>query len=174
MTYRDSLEQAMHGLGRQNDTIFIGQGMMDGTFMSSTLNSVPIDKKLEMPVIEQFQMQFSYGLALEGYTVISIFPRQNFLLLGLADLINVIDKLPILTEKKIKPNIIIRTAVGTTSPIYPGIQHSGEFHNEIKNMLSAVEVFVLKNKYDIFPIYKNAYKTKGTKIIIEFGDLYLK
>lgn len=173
MTYKEELTQAMHYLGRQDKSIFLGQGVeVSGTFMSATLDSVPLEKRLEMPVSESFQMQFTLGLAIGGYIPISLFPRQNFLLLGLADLVNVIDKMSILSEWEYNPHIIIRTAKGTTRPIWPGIQHSGEYSEQIEQMLDNVEVIELEDKNQILSVYRKCYKEPGIYIINEYGDLY--
>src|SRR3990167_10364043 len=94
MTYKDELTKTMTWLGRQKDTIFVGQAVAyPGTFMSDTLLGVPMSKRLEMPVAEQFQLQFCIGLAQAGYTPICIYPRQNFMLYAFGDIVNVLDKL---------------------------------------------------------------------------------
>ena len=41
-----------------------------------------------LPVAEEMQMGISVGLAIDGFVPISIFPRWNFLLLGMNQLIN--------------------------------------------------------------------------------------
>ena len=100
-------------LGKQKNTIFIGQAIeFPGTAMHNTIKEIDKKKLLELPVAEEMQMGLSLGLAMEGNVPISIFPRWNFLLYGVNQLINHIDKFEIMNGKKIKPKIIIRTSIG--------------------------------------------------------------
>ncbi len=50
-----------------------------------------------MPINESFQMQFTIGLGLAGYVPVSVYPRQNFLLLATADMVNMLDKMPLIS-----------------------------------------------------------------------------
>ena len=91
--YFDELKKSMNFLGSQKNTIFIGQAVeVPGTAMSNTLSDVPKNKLLELPVAEEMQMGMTLGLAMDGNIPISIFPRWNFLLYGMNQLINHIDK----------------------------------------------------------------------------------
>ena len=95
----------MDFLGSKKNTIFIGQAVeYPGTAMSNTLTNVPKNKLFELPVAEEMQMGMTLGLAMDGNIPISIFPRWNFLLYGMNQLINHIDKYSLMTgkEKKIK------------------------------------------------------------------------
>ena len=171
MRYIDELRRSMNWLAEQEDTIFIGQGVVDGgVFMSSTLDDVPVTKKIEWPVTEAMQMGASIGIATAGYTCISLFPRHNFLLLGLSELVNWLDKMPEIAG--VQPKVIIRTAVGTTRPIYPGIQHSGDFTEAFKKLLSTIEIIELKEPEQIFEAYQHAYHKQGATLISEIGDFY--
>ena len=173
MKYKTELIAAMTWLGEQKDTVFIGQAVgVGGTFMSQTLEGVPLEKRTEWPVCESFQMQASIGMALTGQTIISIFPRQNFLLLALADLINTLDKLPNISNQKLRPKVIIRTAKGPESPIYPGHQHVGHYAEAFQLMLDNIPVYELNNPSLIVPCYKAAYEWPGPVLMIEDGNLY--
>src|SRR3989338_11696828 len=124
MKYFDELKRTMEWLAVQPKTIFLGQTVAGpGTFMFQTLRDVARDRTLEMPVNESFQMQFSIGLALAGYVPISVYPRQNFLLLATADMANMLDKIPAISSNQLLPRIIIRVATGPDSPVHPGHQH---------------------------------------------------
>ena len=118
----------MDFLGTKKETIFIGQAVeVPGTAMSNTLKNVPKKKLLELPVAEEMQMGMSLGLAMDGNIPISIFPRWNFLLYGINQLVNHIDKFKIMAGDKIKPKIIIRTSIGSQRPLHPQYQHIGDF-----------------------------------------------
>ena len=103
----------MEWLGRQNNTVFIGQAVAaPGAAMSNTLVGVQKEKLIELPVAEEMQMGMSLGMALEGHVPVSIFPRWNFLLCGMNQLINHIDKVEEMAPGGTTGNIIIRTGIG--------------------------------------------------------------
>ena len=165
----------MNFLGRQKNTIFIGQAVeVPGTAMTNTLSQIKKKKLMELPVAEEMQMGASLGLAMDGYVPISIFPRWNFLLYGVNQLINHIDKFQTMNGKKIKPKIIIRTGVGSKRPLHPQYQHIGDFTEGFKKMFTNIEIINLKEAKDIFPSYKKAYIRKDNKctILVEYGDFY--
>ena len=56
-------------------------------------------KKLELPVTEEMQMGMTIGLLMNGYIPVSIFPRWNFMLLAINQLVNHLDKLHIMNGK---------------------------------------------------------------------------
>src|SRR5580698_11678005 len=96
MKYSDEMCRAMEYLARDQRTLFLGQAVAcPGTAMTNTLKNVPRDKLLELPVTEEMQMGMSTGLALNGFVPISIYPRWNFLLLAVNQIVNHLDKLPI-------------------------------------------------------------------------------
>ena len=71
-------------LARQPNSLFVGQAVAyDGQAAFKTFAKVPKAKLLEMPVVEDFQMGFCIGLALEGYIPVCFFPRIDFMLLAL-------------------------------------------------------------------------------------------
>jgi len=125
----------MEWIAQQEKTIFVGQTVAGpGTFMYQTLRDVSPEKTLEMPINESFQMQFTLGLALEGYIPISVYPRQNFLLLATADMVNTLDKIPAISSNELIPKVLIRVAAGPYKPVHPGHQHVGNFVEGFKKM----------------------------------------
>ena len=77
-----------------------------------------------MPVFEETQLGMSIGLALEGYIPISCYPRFDFLIIALNQLVNHADKINLLTNNQFNSKIIIRTLVGSTYPLDGGPQHT--------------------------------------------------
>ena len=165
----------MDFLGSKKNTIFIGQAVeVPGTAMYKTLKNVPKKKLLELPVAEEMQMGMSLGLAMDGNVPISIFPRWNFLLHGINQLINHIDKFKLMAGNKLKPKIIIRTSIGSQRPLHPQYQHTGDFSSAVKKMCTTIEVIKLNKPDEVFFSYKKAYERKDGKntIIVEYGDYY--
>ena len=109
----DELTRAMNFLGDQGNTIFMGQSVeVAGTAMRNTLLGIDKDKLLELPVEEDFQMGLSIGMALDGLVPISIYPRWNFMLLAVNQIVNHLDKLKNLTQLSNPGKVIIRTGIG--------------------------------------------------------------
>ena len=175
MTYFDELKRTMEWLAQQPKTLFVGQTVAGpGTFMYQTLRDVPAEKTLEMPINESFQMQFTLGLALEGYVPISVYPRQNFLLLATADMVNMLDHLPAMTDQQVQPRVIIRVAAGPYKPVHPGHQHVGNYAEAFGAMFTWIEVVELQEPEEIFPAYQQALQRPDprTTLIIEHGNYY--
>lgn len=175
MSYFDELKRAMEWLAQKKDTLFLGQAVeFDGTAMSNTLRDIARAKLLEMPVDEEFQMGLSIGMALNGTIPISIFPRWNFLLLATNQLVNHLDKLSIYSRGEFNPKVIIRTAIGSERPIDPQIQHTGDFTDAFRLLLSRVEVIRLDEPEDIYDAYRFAYEREDNRstILVEYGDYY--
>ena len=165
----------MAWLGCQSDTIFIGQGVRyPGHGMFDTLKDVPMDKRIELPVIENAQLGMSLGIALTGKTVISIFPRFDFLLCATDSLVNSLDKLEEFTHGQFHAKVIIRVGIGSTSPLYPGVQHCGDYTEAFRLMLQHISIFTLKASSDIMFWYRTAYSRHSSSLIVEDLNLYGK
>ena len=165
----------MNFLGSKKGTIFIGQAVeVPGTAMSNTLSDVPKDKLLELPVAEEMQMGMTLGLAMDGNIPISIFPRWNFLLYGMNQLINHMDKYNVMTGKGKNIKTIIRTGVGSQRPLHPQHQHIGDFTDSIKKMCTTIDVIKLNEPDQIYPAYKKALNRVDGRstLLVEFGDYY--
>jgi len=112
------------------------------------------------------------GLSLEGYVPISIYPRFNFMMLAVNQLINHIDKMKHMSRGKLIPKVIVRVAVGARKPLDGGLQHTQDFTEAIKNMVTDTKVVELMEPEQVFQTFKNAYKRDGSTIVIEWGDFY--
>ena len=178
MDYFDELIRTMEWLGKQDRVRFIGQSVVwDGHALFKSMEDVPDDRRLELPVFEDFQMGMSIGLALEGFVPINIYPRCDFLIIAANQITNHLANLRLVSDGKYKARVITRVSVGSVSPIHPGPQHCQD-HSEAIALLcrNEIEVVQLKNKNDIFISYQHALTRKDYKptILIEFADLYHK
>ena len=175
MKYFDELKKTMEWLATQPKTLFVGQTVAGpGTFMFSTLKEVSSEKTLEMPINESFQMQFTIGLALAGYVPISVYPRQNFLLIATADMVNMLDKIPAISSNQVLPKVLIRVAVGPDSPVHPGHQHVGNYAEGFRRMFHWIEIVELNEPAAIFPAYQRALERPDGRstLLIEHGNYY--
>ena len=174
MTYRESLIEAMDWLASQPDTIFIGQTVKNpGSRIHGSLEKVPLEKRIEFPVAEEMQLGASLGMALEGLVPVTIFPRFDFLLLAMNQLVNHIDKIGVMSNGGMRPRIIIRTSVGSKRPLDGGPQHTNNHAKAVKNMLTEVEVVELRYPPAVLPYYQKAYKDEETRmwLFVEEGEL---
>jgi pyruvate/2-oxoglutarate/acetoin dehydrogenase E1 component len=173
--YAQELSKAMEMLSLDSRTIFIGQATKyAGTSMSSTFENVDRKKLLEFPVDEDFQMGVSVGLALQGFLPISIFPRWNFLLLAANQLVNHLDKMKELLGAENIPKVIIRTAVGSVEPLYPGPQHDGDFTSAFEILCPNLNIVKLETEDMIYSEYKKAYARSDnvSTILVEISDKF--
>ena len=125
MKYFEELKKSMNYLAKDERTIFLGQAVkVPGTAMSNTFKGINSNKLIELPVAEEMQMGITIGFALNGNIPVSIYPRWNFLLLAMNQLVNHLDIFEIMTEGFHRPRQIIRTAIGSTYPLNGGYQHT--------------------------------------------------
>lgn len=175
MTYFDELKRTMEWLATQPKVMFVGQTVAGpGTFMFQTLRDCPKERTLEMPINESFQMQFTIGMALAGHIPVSVYPRQNFLLLATGDMANMLDKIPDISDGKWPLKVIIRVATGPDFPVHPGHQHIGNYAEALRKMFHWIDIVELDKVEQIFPAYEHALKrTDGrSTMIIEHGNFY--
>ncbi len=152
-------------------TIFVGQTVRDaGTALHSTFRDVPIEQRLEFPVAENMQMGFATGIAMTGQPVCTCYPRINFFLEALPQLIQHLDKIPLFSDYR--PKVIIRTSIATTNPLDPGPQHIGDYTDAIEAMLSTVKVIRLTSHEMIIPEYKAAMERQGSTLLVEWVEKY--
>lgn len=168
--YFESLCMAMKLLS-DDGYVFTGQTVKDvGTAIHSTFRDVPIEQRLEFPVAENFQMGFATGIALTGSPVCTCYPRINFMLEAIPQLVQHLDKIPLFSDYS--PKVIIRTSIATTNPLDPGPQHIGDYTDAIEAMLSTVKVVRLTSHEMIVPEYIAAMERDVSTLLVEWVDLY--
>jgi len=175
MKYFDELKRSMTWLGKQPNTMFLGQAVeYAGTAMTNTLTEIDQSKLLEMPVNEDMQMGMSLGMALNGTIPISIYPRWNFLILAANQIVNHLDKIKIMSSGGYTPKVIIRTGIGSQRPLHPQHQHIGDFTAGFKALCDYVDIIRLDEPHQIFEAYQYAYERTDNRptILVEWGDFY--
>lgn len=175
MRYFDELKRSMDFLAQDPRTVFLGQAVaVAGTAMSNTLKDVPADRLIELPVAEEMQMGMTTGMALTGLVPVSIFPRWNFLLYAINQLVNHLDKVHVMSNGGYKAKAIIRTGIGSQRPLHPQHQHVGDYTEAIQAMCTTIEVIRLEEPSEIFPAYEKALLRDDGRstILVEYGDYY--
>jgi pyruvate/2-oxoglutarate/acetoin dehydrogenase E1 component len=175
MAYFDELKRSMDFLATQAETIFIGQAVaVSGTAMSNTLRDVPKEKLLELPVAEEMQMGMTCGMSLAGMIPVSIFPRWNFLLLAVNQLVNHLDKIELMSEGKYRAKAIIRTGIGAERPLHPQHQHVGDYTEAFRLMCPRIHIVRLEEPDQVYPAYRQAFEREDGRstILVEYGDYY--
>ena len=175
MKYFDELRRSMAYLAADPRTVFIGQAVaVPGTSMSNTLKDVDPKRLIELLVAEEMQMGMTTGLALAGAVPVSIFPRWNFLLCAMSQLVNHLDKLQAMSNGGYRAKAIVRTGIGSQRPLHPQQQHVGDYTRAIRSMCTTIEVIRLDEPEDIFPAYERALLRDDGRstLIVEYGDYY--
>jgi len=176
LKYYAELKRSMNYLAANPATYFMGQSITtrQGNAMRSTLVDIPKEKILEMPVMEDAQLGMSTGMALSGFIPISIYRCWNFFVLATNQLVNHLDKLKEMSRGEYQPKVIMRVGVGSERPLYQGAQHSGDFTDGYRLLLTNTEVIRLDEPDQIFPSYEKALnRTDGkSTLMIEWLDYY--
>ena len=175
--YFDEIRRGMAHLAADPRTLVLGQSVRyesNALFRTMCENDgtpiFPMERRIELPVIEDFQMGLCTGLALQGFIPISIFPRWDFLLLAANQLVGHLDKIPLYSQ--FKPKVIIRTTVGASHPFSSGIQQSQDYTAAFRLMLKTVEIIELNSRFDVLKGYKRALEVPHSVLIVERMDLY--
>ena len=165
------LNQAMLMLAAQAGAIFVGQNVCyDGNVMYKSLEGVPMSQRRELPVAEELQMGICTGLALQGFLPISIYPRIDFLILAMNQLVNHLDKMAFMSRGQFRPKVIIRTKIGSKRPLNAGPQHTQDHFEALRAMLKHTEVYKITSPDQILPFYEEAIAANYSSVIIEALD----
>ena len=125
-----------------------------------------------MPVAEEMQMGVSLGLSIAGFIPVTFYPRFNFLLLAMNQLVNHVDKLSAISHGAWPGRVIIRVGVGSIRPLHPGHQHVGDFTEAFRGLLKNTQIFRVLSPARALPAYAAALAYAGPSLIVEYGDYY--
>lgn len=158
----------MQILVRDPRVVFLGQNVCYlGHVVYETLEGIPKDMCIELPVFEETQTGIALGLALAGYIPVSIYPRIDFLTLALNQLVNHLDKLAEMSQGDFRPHVVIRTMLGNTEPLHPGPQHSQDHTEAFKLMLKHTLVLTPMTPSEVIDAYAVALKHQGPVMVVE-------
>lgn len=165
--FSKAVNAAMCMLSDHPRTVFVGQSVRyDGAAIYHSLEGVPMEKRVEFPVVENLQLGYCTGLSLVGKIPICIYPRMDFMLLAMDQLVNHLDKLPLYGWK---PKVIIRCRVGQKTPLDAGPQHSQNHTRAFQLMLHNIRVDEVRTPEEVKSAYGRALRCEGSSIIVENG-----
>jgi pyruvate/2-oxoglutarate/acetoin dehydrogenase E1 component len=163
--FAKTVNNTMRMLAAEPNTVFIGQSVRyDGAAIYHSLEGVPMEKRLEFPVVENLQLGYCTGLSMTGKLPICIYPRIDFMLLAMDQLVNHLDKLPLYGWN---PKVIIRARVGQKYPLDAGPQHTQNHSHAFRQMLTTVEVLEVRQWEDVAPAYELAVGNRHSTLIVE-------
>jgi pyruvate/2-oxoglutarate/acetoin dehydrogenase E1 component len=174
--YLNKICLAMKKISEVKNTIFLGQSVKySGNSIYASLKDVPLKKRIELPVFEDVQMGMTIGLAMQGFVPITCFPRFDFLILALNQIVNHADKIDHLTNNQFKSKIIIRTLVGAKYPLDAGPQHTQDHTKALKKLLLNTKIIKINKNSNILKEYLLPFKNKKYKVFlfVEDGSNYL-
>ena len=173
MKYLEEVQKGMDFLAEDPRTIFMGQAVeYKGTALTHQVKNYPARQLLEVPVAEEMQAGMALGLALEGYLPVSLYPRMDFIILAMNQIVNHLDKWEAMSQGESKPKVIMKAIVGSNSPLDPGHQHQSNHVSEFKSIFKNIDVVELLYPHTILEEYQKAYSSNRSTLIIEHGDLY--
>lgn len=165
MTYKDKIALEMEWLSKQPRVIFLGEGVINADRIYKTLNGVPLDKCIEMPIAENLIVGSAIGLAIAGYKPVVIFQRMDFMLIAADAIINHIALIPKMSGDRVKLPIIIRATIGSKNKKFDcGAQHNHDFRH-------IFSPYILTLDYEE-GIYKHCYNRNEPVLIVDDKDLY--
>ena len=173
MNYKEEVFKGMEILNSHPKTIFMGQAIeYKGTALTHQVKNFPPEKLLELPVAEELQAGIALGLALEGYIPVSLYPRMNFIILAMNQVVNHLDKWEAMSMGGSKPKVIMKAVVGSQYPLDPGHQHKANYTQTFKDACTNIDIVELLYPEEVLPAYERALKSERSTLIIEHGDLY--
>lgn len=163
--FAKAVNDAMLMLAADERTVFVGQSVRyDGAAIYHSLDGVPMEKRLEFPVVENLQLGYCTGLSLTGKIPVCIYPRMDFMLLAMDQLVNHLDKMPFFGWH---PRVIIRCRVGQKKPLYAGPQHTQDYTTAFASMLKTVFLERVSLADEVMTAYESALDRPYSTLIVE-------
>ena len=173
--YKDEIKKAMIFLAEDPKSLFIGYGIGEGTNKGGGFFSdVSEDRLIETPVAEGLMLSLAIGLSLEGYKPVVFYERLDFIMNAMDALVNHLDKIAKISKGEFMPKVIIRCVLGgKEDPFFSGDTHTTDYTEALRHLVKFY-VVKLNSPDEIEGIYKLAYETNKSCIIIEEKDMYDK
>lgn len=153
MTVKEEISFEMKHLSTFDRVVFLGENIINSGRIYGTMDHVPIDKCIEMPVAENLIAGCGIGLALCGYFPIVVFQRMDFILIAADQIINHACLIPKMTG--VKCPIIFRTIKATlNNKFYAGLQHTKDLSHVFTPYMEVIQV---NSSVNINETYQRVY-----------------
>jgi pyruvate/2-oxoglutarate/acetoin dehydrogenase E1 component len=170
MTYKESINRAMHYVAKNSKAVFIGYNVKVGK-AGGTLEGIDEAQLIETPVAENLMVGMGIGMSLNGYLPVVYFERFDFIMDAMDAIVNHLDKIKTISEGEFDPKIIIRCVVGNTkNPLYTGLTHTQDYSYLFTGM--NFPVLKCKTPEGILAAYRTAVEKNTSSLIVEYKDLY--
>ena len=168
MNADELLNAAMLNIAAVPGSLFIGQNVRyDGAATYKALEGIPDEQRICFPVAEELQLGYCTGLSLLGFLPVCIYPRMDFMMRAMDQLVLHLDKLEYMSRGQFSPKVIIRTRVGAKKPLDAGPQHTNDFCVAFAKMLKNVDVREIIDTRFIERTYRMALESKRSSIVVE-------
>lgn len=165
LNYAAAATQAMADLAADPRTLFVGQSVAyPGQRLFGTFEAVPMDRRIELPIAEDFQLGFCAGLAMAGHVPLCFYPRLDFLLIAMNQLANHLDWM--------SQHVIVRTAVGSRVPLDPGVAHTHDCVPALRGILVNTAVVEPRTPEQLIEAYAAALIRRGPTLVVERMEYY--
>ncbi|MBI2004018.1 hypothetical protein HYS72_00985 [Candidatus Pacearchaeota archaeon] len=171
MKYKDAIKKSMEELAKLDKVRFLGYNINYGSRAYGTLSDIPKEKCIETPVAENLMIGLAIGISLEGYKPLVFFERHDFMLNSLDAIVNHLDKIEKMSYGQFKTPVIIRATIGSKKPLMPGVQHTQNYTEIFKKIVS-FPVYEPLNSKQILECYNEVKKFENPVLIIEKRELY--
>lgn len=141
MKYKEAVRALMRTLTIFDGVVFLGEGIMNAGRVYGTMDDVPRDRCLEMPVAENLIMGVAMGLCLEGFKPVVVFQRMDFMTVAADAIINHLALLPAMSNGQIQFPILIRAIIGEQdSKFEMGPQHCKDLTHMFDRYIKTVRL----------------------------------
>lgn len=170
MTYKEGIIEAMANIAKEENTVFLGEGIINAGRIYGTMDKVDLIKCIEFPIAENLIMGSAIGLSLIGYKPIVVFQRMDFMTCAMDAIVNHLALIPKMSGGRVKLPVIIRAIIGSRCDRFDvGCQHNKDLTTMFKPWIHTIE---LKERMDIPHYYKLAYESTSPVLLVEDRDLY--
>ena len=173
-TYKDAIKNSMDFLAKDSRSLFLGYGVRTGTKGGGFFADINEEQLIETPVAEGLMLSMAIGLSLEGHLPVVFYERFDFIMNAMDALVNHLDKMKELSRGEFSPKVIIRCVIGgKENPFFTGPVHTQDFTEALRKMVS-IPVIKLYEADDIEKVYREAYYSDQSHIIVEEKDWYAR
>jgi len=167
---KDKLKAEYGWFAKKPEVVFLGEGLVNAGRIYGTLDNVPENKCIEMPICENLIVSCAIGLALKGFRPICVFQRHDFLLTAMDAIVNHLCMMGEISGHQFKLPVIVRAIVGSGSKKFDvGMQHRQDYRYMFTPYMN-VEVIDKNWKGNL----KKEYVIKNPLLITETKDDFEK